>query len=208
MSRLEPPFRVAGEQVQRHPVATLFLALLLIGAAVVGATQLQTVSGTSAFTPADETYAAYQDDFQRGMLVVLVRGDVTDPGTMRAIDRFDRRMSDVEEVRTVVTPADRIREQYGTIPDSSARIEAVVDSSDSTILRIVPTTAISQAEETVIYDEAVAATAWAAFPAGVDPVVTGSPAFTAQLTRVIQESTRTLLGLAIGLMIVALLVLF
>jgi hypothetical protein len=189
-------------------VATLFLALLLIGAAVVGATQLQTVSGTSAFTPADETYAAYQDDFQRGMLVVLVRGDVTDPGTMRAIDRFDRRMSDVEEVRTVVTPADRIREQYGTIPDSSARIEAVVDSSDSTILRIVPTTAISQAEETVIYDEAVAATAWAAFPAGVDPVVTGSPAFTAQLTRVIQESTRTLLGLAIGLMIVALLVLF
>jgi hydrophobe/amphiphile efflux-3 (HAE3) family protein len=208
MSRLEPPFRLAGEQVQRHPVATLLVALLLVGAAVAGATGLQTVSGTSAFTPADETYATYQDDFQRGTLVVLVRGDVSDPATMRAIDRFDRRMSDVEEVTTVATPADRVRARYGSIPSSSARIEAVVGPSDSTILRIVPTTATSQAEERVIYDEAVAATAWAAFPAGVEPVVTGSPAFTAQLTRVIQESTRTLLGLAIGLMVVALLVLF
>ncbi|AUV82258.1 RND transporter [Salinigranum rubrum] len=208
MSRLEPPFRAVGRQIQARPVATLLFAVLLVGAAVVGATGLQTVSGTAAFTPADRTYAAYQDDFQRGSLVVLIRGDVTDPATMRAIDRFDRRMSDVREVTDVVTPADEVRARYGYVPGSSARIEAAVGTPESTIITIVPTTDTSQAEETVIYDAAVEAVAWASFPAGVDPVVTGSPAFTAQLTRVIQESTRTLLGLAVGLMVVALLVLF
>jgi hypothetical protein len=208
MSRLERPFRAAGETIQSHPVATLLFALLLVGAAVGGATQLRTVSGTSAFTPADQTYTAYQDDFERGAIVVLVQGDVADPDTLRAIDRFDRRMSDVEDVTTVATPADRVRARYGSVPDSRQQITAVLGTPDSTIISIVPTTDTSQTTETRLYDEAVEATQWAAFPAGVDPVVTGSPAFTAQLSRVIQESTRTLLGLAVGLMVVALLLLF
>jgi hypothetical protein len=208
MSRLKIPFRAAGEVVQAHPVATLLFALLLIGGAVGGATQLQTVSGTAAFTPADRTYAEYQDDFERGTIVVLVQGDVSDPATVRAMDRFDRRMSGVEDVTTVVTPADRVRARYGYIPDSRAKIEAVIGQPDSTIVSIVPTTDTTESEERYLYDEAVEAKAWASFPAGVDPIVTGSPAFTAQLSRVIQTSTQTLLGLAIGLMVVALLILF
>jgi hypothetical protein len=208
MSRLKIPFRAAGEVVQAHPVATLLFALLLIGAAVGGATQLRTVSGTAAFTPADRTYAEYQDDFERGTIVVLVQGDVADPATVRAMDRFDRRMSGVEDVTTVVTPADRVRARYGYIPDSRQKVATVLGEPDSTIISIVPTTDTTESEERYLYDEAVEAKAWASFPAGVDPVVTGSPAFTAQLSRVIQTSTQTLLGLAIGLMVVALLILF
>jgi hypothetical protein len=206
VNRLRPVFRRVGSAVAARPLLTLLFVVVLLGGAVAGASQLTTVSG--GFTPEDQTLTEFQDDFDRQSMAVLIRGEISEPETLRAIDRFDRRMSGVENVESVLTPADRVRERYGYVPDSSAKIRAAIGSPDSAVVQIVPVTDTTETEETAIYDEAVVAAEWAAFPAGVDPVVTGSPAFSAQLSRVIESSTQTLLGLATGLMIVALAILF
>jgi hypothetical protein len=208
VNRLRTPFRRLGEAVGSRPVLTLAVAVVLLGAAAGGAAQITTVSGTAAFVQQSPALDTYQETFDRGVVAVVVGGDVTDPETMRAIDRFDRRASQAEHVRYVQTPADRVRAAYGRIPGSSRDIEAVVGSPERSLSYVVLESGTTQPEEAAVYEDAVEARAWARFPAGASVTVTGNPAFIAQLTDVIQQSTRQLLALAVGLMVVALFLLF
>ncbi|MFC7131152.1 efflux RND transporter permease subunit [Haloferax chudinovii] len=208
MDKLREVFRSVGQQVQQRPVAVLLLAVLLIFTAFGGAAQITSVTGDAAFVADNPTYNAFSESFDRGSIAVLVRGDITEPQTLHAIDRVDREMSTKANVHTVTSPADQVRQEYGRIPDSEAKIRDVIGSPDYTVVQIVFDTGLSQQDERPIYTQAVAATDWAEFPAGTTVTVTGSAAFSAQLSTLIQQSTQQLLGLAIGLMVVALFFLF
>ncbi|GAB6861685.1 RND family transporter [Haloplanus litoreus] len=208
MHALRSLFRTVGHEIQAHPVATLLVAAVLLFAAFGGAAQITSVTGDQAFTGENPTLETFNEAFDRGSISVLLRGETTDPATVRAIDRFDERMSTVENVAYVSSPADRVRAEYGRIPDSQAKIERVVGSPDVVFVRVVFDTGLTQPEERPIYTEALNAEEWARFPAGVDVIVTGSAAFSAQLSELISQSTNQLLGLAVGLMIVALFFLF
>jgi len=208
MDRLGDVFRQLGHEIQAHPVATLLIAALLLLAAFGGAAQITSVTGDAAFTGEDPTLERFDDAFDRGSIAVLVRGETTDPATLRAMARFDDRMSNVDDVAYVSSPADRVRSEYGRIPNSEEQIERVVGDSDVVFVRVVFEPGLTQEEERPIYTEALSAEEWARFPAGVDVILTGSAAFSAQLSVLIQQSTNQLLGLAVGLMIVALFFLF
>ena len=201
-------FAALGATVERHPLVVLGVALLLLVAAFGGAAQITSVTGNEAFTAADPTLERFQDTFDRSTVAVLVRGQVTDPRTMRAIDRFDRRLTSREDVETVVSPADRVRAAYGQIPGNEQRIARVVENEDAAFVTIVLDPGLSQEQERPVYTDAVEASEWAQFPAGVDVTVTGQAAFSSQLSTAIQSSTQQQLGLAVGLMIVALFFLF
>jgi len=201
-------FGAVGSRIERHPVAVLAVAALLVVAALGGAAQITSVTGNEAFTADDPTLERFGETFDRSTVAVLVRGSVTDPRTMRAIDRLDRRLTARENVETVVSPADRVRAAYGTIPGDEARIARVVESEDAAFVSVVLAPGLSQAEQRPVYDDTVDAVAWAAFPAGADVTVTGQAAFSAQLSAAIQSSTQQQLGLAVGLMVVALFFLF
>jgi hydrophobe/amphiphile efflux-3 (HAE3) family protein len=201
-------FGAVGEEIQAHPVATLAVAAVLLVAAFGGAAQITSVTGNQAFTGDDPTLNTFSDSFDRGSISVLIRGETTDPATIRAIDRFDDRMSGVENVAFVSSPADRVRAAYGRIPDDRTKIERVLDRPDVVFVRVVFDPGLTQPEERPIYTESLDAKEWARFPAGVDVILTGSAAFSAQLSVLIQQSTNQLLGLAVGLMIVALFFLF
>ncbi|QGX96092.1 RND family transporter [Haloplanus rallus] len=208
MDALRSVFRTIGHEIQAHPVATLLIAAVLLFAALGGAAQITSVTGDQAFTGDNPTLETYNDAFDRGSISVLLRGETTDPATLRAVARFDDRMSSVADVAYVTSPADPVREKYGRIPDSQAKIERVLGSPDVTFVRVVFEPGLTQPEERPIYTEALAAEEWARFPAGVDVIITGSAAFSAQLSELIGQSTNQLLGLAVGLMIVALFFLF
>ncbi|WP_251328191.1 efflux RND transporter permease subunit [Haloplanus pelagicus] len=208
MSALRSAFRTVGREIQAHPVATLLVALVLLFAAFGGAAQITSVTGDQAFTGENPTLETFNEAFDRGSISMLLRGETTDPATLRAVARFDDRMSDVENVAYVASPADQVRAEYGRIPRSEAKIERVIGDSDTVIVRVVFEPGLTQPEERPIYTEALNAEEWARFPAGVDVIVTGSAAFSAQLSELIGQSTNQLLGLAVGLMIVALFFLF
>ncbi|WP_338739333.1 RND family transporter [Haloplanus salilacus] len=208
MGRLSDLFGGVGHEVQAHPAATLLVAVILLVAAFGGAAQITSVTGDQAFTGENPTLETFDETFDRGSISVLVRGEVSDPATIRAIDRFDDRMSQVDDVAYVSSPADRVRAEYGRIPDSRAKIERAIGDPDTAFIRVTFEPGLTQPEERPIYEEATGAEEWARFPAGVDVIVTGSAAFSAQLSELIQQSTNQLLGLAVGLMIVALFFLF
>jgi len=201
-------FRAVGHEIQAHPVATLLAAVILLAAALGGAAQITSVTGDQAFTGEDPTLETFDDAFDRGTISVLVRGEVTDPATLRAMARFDDRMTEVQDVAYVSSPADRVRAEYGRIPDSEAKIERVIGDPNVVFVQVVFDPGLTQEEERPIYTEALNAEEWARFPAGVDVIITGSAAFSAQLSELIGQSTNQLLGLAVGLMIVALFFLF
>jgi len=208
MNELRRVFREAGRLIASHPALTLGLAIALVFVGFAGASQVTSVTGNEAFTGENPTLEEYQEAFDRSTVAVLVDGDVTDPSTLRAIDRFDRRMSGVDDVERVVSPADRVRGVYSGIPGSSASIREVTGSQDSAIVNVVIRPDTSQEEERAVYEKALEAKEWAAFPAGVDVTVTGPPAFSAQLSQLIGQSTGQLLMLSIGMIIVALYFIF
>ena len=208
MAALRGLFRATGHEIQAHPIVTLLVAVLLLFAALGGAAQITSVTGDQAFTGSNPTLEKFNEAFDRGSIAVLVRGEVTDPATVRAMARFDDRMSSVENVAYVSSPADQVRAEYGQIPDSEAKIERVLGSPNIAFVNVVFDTGLTQPEERPIYTEALTAEEWARFPGGVDVIVTGSAAFSAQLSELIGQSTNQLLGLAVGLMIVALFFLF
>lgn len=201
-------FRQLGQTIQAQPVLTLLFAIGLVGVAITGAAQIESVTGSKAFVGSNPTLETYQETFDRGSIATLVRGDVSEPATMRAIDRYDRRLSQVEGVEQVVSPADRVRREYERIPDSEAKIRKVVGTSDSTIVTTVLSSDLSQQETRPVYTKATEARDWAQFPSDIEVTITGQPAFSAQLSSLIQKSTQQLLGLAVGLMVIALFFLF
>jgi hydrophobe/amphiphile efflux-3 (HAE3) family protein len=182
--------------------------VLLIGVAISGAAQIKSVTGDRAFVDENPTLNTYDDNFDRGTIATIVRGEVTEPATMRAIDRYDRRMSEVDDVEQVISPADRVRAEYGQIPGSQQKIERVIDDTDSTVVTVVIEPGLTQQQSRPIYTDALDAKEWVEFPGGVTVTITGSAAFSSQLSALIQQSTQQLLGLAVGLMIVALFFLF
>jgi len=208
MGTLRGAFTSIGDRIQARPVATLVIAALLILVAVGGAAQITSVTGDAAFVGSDPTYDAFSESFDHGSIAVLVRGDITEPATIEAIDRYDRRMAKTDDVYMVRSPADQIRAEYGRIPESKTKIEAVIGSPDYTTVQIVTDTGLSQQAERPIYSKAVSTSDWARFPASATVTVTGSAAFSAQLSTLIQQSTQQLLGLAVGLMVLALFFLF
>jgi hypothetical protein len=208
MNLLRTLFAGVGNRIQKRPLVTLAVVVGLIVVASAGASQITSVTGNEAFVDSNPTLDRFQDTFDRGTMAVLVRGDVTDPEVMRAIDTFDRRMETADEVVTVLSPADRVRAEYGRIPASRPAIERVVGPGESTVVTVVLESGLTQEEQRPIYEEALDARSWAAFPAGTEAIITGQPAFSAQLSVLIQQSTQQLLGLAVGLMIVALFFIF
>ena len=208
MAGMRGLFARVGRLIERHTLLTLLAAVLLVATAMVGATSITSVTGNEAFTADNPTLERFGDSFDRSSVAVLVRGEVTEPETMRAIARFDDRMSEVENVETVTSPADRVRARYGEIPDSERRIRAAVGESDEAFVTVVLEPGTSQEEQRPVYREAVEVEAWADFPAVATVTITGNAAFSAQLGVQIQQSTQQQLGLAVGLMIVALFFLF
>jgi hydrophobe/amphiphile efflux-3 (HAE3) family protein len=208
MIDLRNVFAAVGRVIQAHPVLTLVFALVLFGVAIGGASQIQSVTGNEAFVGDNPTLDAFGDSFDRSTIATLVRGGVTDPSTMRAIDRYDKRLSAVEDVERVASPADAVRREYGRIPDSEAKIAQVVEDTDSTVVTTILEPGLAQEETRPVYVDAVDAKEWARFPSGVGVTITGSAAFSAQLSELIQSTTQQLLGLAVGLMVVALFFLF
>lgn len=208
MSGLRRIFTEIGRTIEAHPLLTLGLAVLLIFVGFAGASQVTSVTGNEAFVSDDPTLEEYQEAFDRSTVAVLVDGEVTEPSTLRAVDRFDRRMSDVDDVERVLSPADRVRRVYSGIPGSSAAIRRVTGSRDSALVSVVLEPDTSQEEERAVYEKALEAEEWAAFPAGVEVTVTGPPAFSAQLNALIGQSTGQLLMLSISMIIVALYFIF
>lgn len=208
MQRIRYFFTQIGKLIQGHPVAVLLLALLLIGVAGAGAAQIESVTGNRAFVGNNPTLETFDESFDRGSIAMLVRGEVSDPATMRAIDRYDRRATEIDDVVVVNSPADQVRAEYGRIPNSQAQIETVVGSPDTVVVTAVTKPGLTQQQSRPIYLSAVDAKEWARFPSGISATVTGSAAFSAQLSVLIQQSTQQLLGMAVGLMTVALFLLF
>jgi len=186
----------------------LAAVVVVTGIAFSGAAQIESVTGDRAFVGENPTLNTYDDNFDRGTIATLVRGEVTEPATMRAIDRYDRRMSEVDDVEQVISPADQVRAEYGRIPGSQQKIQRVVGNPDSTVVTIVLDPGLTQQQSRPIYTDAIDAKEWVDFPSGVSVTITGSAAFSSQLSGLIQQSTQQLLGLAVGLMVIALFFLF
>nr|WP_255458729.1 RND family transporter [Haloarcula sp. JP-Z28] len=201
-------FARLGRLIQSRPLIMLTAVVVVTGIAFSGAAQIESVTGDRAFVGENPTLNTYDDNFDRGTIATLVRGEVTEPATMRAIDRYDRRMSEVDDVEQVISPADQVRAEYGRIPGSQEKIQRVVGNPDSTVVTIVLEPGLTQQQSRPIYTDAINAKEWGEFPSGVSVTITGSAAFSSQLSGLIQQSTQQLLGLAVGLMVIALFFLF
>jgi len=201
-------FARLGRLIQSRPLIMLAAVVVVTGIAFSGAAQIESVTGDRAFVGENPTLNTYDDNFDRGTIATLVRGEVTEPATMRAIDRYDRRMSEVDDVEQVISPADQVRAEYGRIPGSQQKIQRVVGNPDSTVVTVVLDPGLTQQQSRPIYTDAIDAKEWVDFPSGVSVTITGSAAFSSQLSGLIQQSTQQLLGLAVGLMVIALFFLF
>ncbi len=208
MTDLSQLFAGAGRAIQHRPLGFLILAIALLVGAVVGAGAIVTIAGQGAFVGEDPTLEQYETSFDRATVVVFVRADPAAPGILGAIDRFESRADDIDNVVRIDSPTTVVRSEYGYIPASRSDIDAVLDDSGPVAIQLVLRPDLSFTDEERAYEEIDEAVEWAQFPSGTDVTVTGEPAFESEVDEQINESTQTLIGAAVGLMAITLYALF
>ncbi|MFB6283706.1 MAG: hydrophobe/amphiphile efflux-3 (HAE3) family transporter [Halobacteria archaeon] len=201
-------FTVVGRKIRDHPLMVIAIFIFMLFVAYQGAGMITTVTGKQAFAYDSPDLKHYDENLDRSVIAVVVRGDANDPDTVRAIKRFDDRMSAENHVLTVKSLSDEVLKEYGRIPDQTVKIKPFVGNDGYSIIEVVMKAGLSQKQKRPVYSEAVRSKEWVEFPTGTQVTITGSPVFSTEISDKITKSTTKLLAVAAALIVVALLFLF
>jgi hydrophobe/amphiphile efflux-3 (HAE3) family protein len=126
--------RVGRWSAGHHRTVVAVVVLVAVVSGGVAATSLQMSMGMSLYVDDDSQvatdWATLKEDHDTGNAVfVIVESDrLYDPATVRAVDRLDRRYTDVDDVSSVTTLADVVRMGAGgSIPDTEAGVRRALD---------------------------------------------------------------------------------
>jgi hydrophobe/amphiphile efflux-3 (HAE3) family protein len=142
-----------GRFSARNPreVVLVTVVLLLVAGGVVFATVQLNMGMMLYIDDNSETareWETLESSYERGntVFVVVETGDVTDPSTVRLVDRLDDRYSDLDRISEVRSLADVVRVgANGRIPDSKlgieravARVERQNDATETLVGTVAP----------------------------------------------------------------------
>lgn len=191
----------------RRTVYGVVAAVVLLSAVAAGAS-IQMQMGMDLYVDGDsetwEDWSYLKEEFDTGnnVFVSVESDDLYHPDTVRAVDRLDRRYSEVDDVRTVLSLADVVRAgNRGRIPETRAGVERAIQRferqgdpelvanlaprDDMTVLLApygdVQTLSTGEFMPTrgseMIYEEFRQETEFVELPPGTTVTVTGQPVF-------------------------------
>lgn len=136
-SRIERGLERTGRFAARNPRAVLSLSIaVIVVAGIVAIATVQLNMGVLLYlndgSETAQNWAEIESDYDRGNVVFVVvetgEKNVTDPATVRLVDRLDDRYTDIERLGAVRSLADVVRlGANGRIPDTERGVRRAID---------------------------------------------------------------------------------
>jgi len=222
-------FRRLGLFIENRRVWVIIVGVLLIFAAVAGASQLTMASGIQTFISPDsqtyKDYARFSQHFSSDVVITVVSADslsqLLEPDNLTAMDSIESQMAGKPGILSVTSPASVIEQYQSQNPGTSAE-DAVVDPETGQVrpqlrgifpdekhalIPVVLQGNLPSDEQKQAVTDTEQAVASAGFT-GVTTVVTGMPVLFTQMEDMMGSSLRNMFIIAIGLMLLILAIIF
>jgi uncharacterized protein len=216
---------IAGA-INRHPKIIAGLVALVFLIALYGMTQITMQTGAATYMNQDSAkgilYNKYIDTFQSDTLILIVdTSDPLNPDVLTYTDRLEKNIRQQQNIKSVVSIVDLLKSANGgKLPRTRAEADAIVAKiPPETRATAVPSNVMSLVEiqldqglsdntKTDTLNDVKSVVASSSPPPGVTVTVTGSPAFSAEMSSSLMKDMGTLIGAAMILMIIVMGILF
>ena len=219
-------FEGIAHAIIKHPkvVAGLLIAVFCIG--FYGMTMLSMQTGWETYvekgTPAGNLQQKYNDEYLSDTIILIVEaGDPLSPDILSYIDMLEKDIGQQQNIESVGSITDYLKAYNGgTLPSSKEETLPLVNSLPEdirstlypsnvlTLVQIKLTPGLSEAVQKSVLDNVESVIDTSSPPPGVTIEMSGSPAFSKQMSEGLSSNMGILIGGAMVLMIITMGILF
>ena len=222
---MKNPFEFLAEMICKRPFLAAGLIILILIAALYGFTMVSMKTGTETYLNLDEPVGSlvdhYSSEFGSSSIILIIEGEaLASPDVIKYLDSLEEDFRDERYIAGVSGLASFMKSaNNGVLPRSPAEINNILDNSGDASSSVLPSptlsmmyinldSGLSQESEMGLVDMTESVLECYKPPAGVTITVSGNPAFSVQMQQDMMSNTVALIGLALILMIVAMVFLF
>jgi len=219
-------FEGIANTIVRRPklVFCLIFALFCIG--LYGMTMLTMQTGWETYmnkdSPKGDLQSKYTQDFQTDTIILIIEaGDPLSPETLDYINNLEKNIKQQRNIRSTLSVVDVLKQANGgTIPSSGTEIDRIISSlppetrntvAPSNVLTLIQISldqGLSESVKTSALNTVTSVVDSSNPPPGVKVEISGSPAFTKQMSAGLMNNMGILIGGALILMIITMGILF
>ncbi len=219
-------FEGIANTIIKHPklVAAFVLALFCVG--LYGMTTLSMQTGFETYvdkdSPAGVLQVKYNEDFTSSAIIFIVEaGDPLSPEVLSYIDNLEKDLRQQQNIESVQSLTDVLRAYNGgTLPSSRVDTERIVNSLPQstrdllypsnvlTLVQLKITPGISEKVQKSVLSNVASVVDSSSPPPGVKVELSGTPAFSQQMSAGLTSNMGVLIGGALVLMIITMGILF
>ena len=219
-------FEFIAHSIIKRPklIACLVIAIFCLG--LYGMTMLSMQTGWETYvfkdTPAGAIQAKYDADYKSDTIILIVEaGDPLSPDVLAYIDNLETDIGQQQNIESVQSLTDVLKAYNGgTLPSSQAETLRIVNSLPQstrdllypsnvlTLVQIKLTPGLSEKVQKSVLDNVQSVVDTSAAPPGVTVEMSGSPAFSQQMSAGLTSNMGILIGGALVLMIITMGILF
>ncbi|NMB79004.1 MAG: RND family transporter [Methanomicrobiales archaeon] len=219
-------FEGIAHTINRHPklVAALVLVVFCIG--LYGMTQISMQTGWETYvdkgSPAGDLQEKYNTEFKADTIILIIEaGDPLSPEVLSYIDNLETDLRQQQNIKSAQSITDVLKAYNGgKLPSTQAETERIVNSLPQstknllypsnvlTLVQIKLTPGLSEKVQKSILNNVDAVVKSSSPPPGVKVELSGSPAFSQQMSSGLMSNMGILIGGALILMIITMGILF
>jgi uncharacterized protein len=216
---------IANTIIKRPKLVAVFvLALFCIG--LYGMTMLSMQTGWETYmdknSPAGAIEEKYNEDYKSDTIILIIEaGDPLSPEVLSYVDSLETNLRQQQNIKSVGSITDVLRAYNGgTLPSSKAETERIVNSLPKstrdllypsnvlTLVQLKLTPGLSEKVQKSVLDNVGSVVDASTPPPGVKVEISGSPAFSQQMSSGLSSNMGILIGGALVLMIITMGILF
>lgn len=210
----------------KHPriVAALMVVIFCVG--LVGMTQLSMQTGWETYVSKDSPAGAieqkYNTDYKSDTIILIIEaGDPYSPDVVAYIDTLEKDLLQQQNIKSAQSIADVLkRANNGVLPSSQAQTERIINalpestrnlvapSNVMTLMSITLSSGLSDDIQKSVLNNVGSVVDTSSPPPGVTVEISGSPAFSQQMSAGLSSNMGVLIGGAMVLMIITMGILF
>jgi hydrophobe/amphiphile efflux-3 (HAE3) family protein len=223
---IDSVFEHIARAINNYPRYVAALVALVFLISLYGMTTITMETGVSTYLNSDSPkgilYNHYIDTFQSDSIILIIEtNDPLNPDLLSYIDRLERTILQQQNIKSVGGITDLLKEVHGgTLPMSRADIDAAVSlipaevrstaipSNMMSLVQIKLSGGLSDKAKTAGINNIHSVVSASNPPPGTTVTVTGSPAFTKEMSAGLGQNMGVLIGAAMILMILVMGILF
>jgi len=219
-------FEGIAKAIVRKPklVAGIVIAIFVLG--IVGMTMLTMQTGWETYmdknSPKGILQTKYTQDFQTDSIILIIEaGDPLSPEVLDYVDNLEKNLQQQRNIKSTLSVVDVLKNANGgTIPRSRAETDSIISSLPATtrntvapsnvltLVQIQLDQGLSESVKTSALNTVTSVVEASSPPPGVKVEISGSPAFSQQMSAGLSSNMGILIGGAMILMIITMGILF